>query len=302
MVQPILIGRREVVEMRIERLGLRLAAGSDFELCDPEHDDRYRDYWELYHRLMSRRGVSRDEARAQMRTDTTLIAALMVKRGEAEAMLCGATRRYRDHLPHLFSVIGLAAGVRRAAAVSMLLVPSGTFFMCDTHVNPDPSAEDVAEVTVLAAQAVRRFGIEPKAALLSHSTFGNSKRPEARKMRDALRLIREMAPDLEVDGEMHTDAALDQEIRDLLVPDSPLSGQANLLVMPSLDAANIAFHAVRMLSNSVAVGPMLIGMAQPAHVLTQSISTRGIMNMTALAVAEAQSAQSQPGKVEKAGS
>ncbi len=290
MVEPILIGRRKVVAMRIERLGLRLRQGDDFELCDPQKDDRYREYWELYHDIMSRHGVSREDARTQVRTSTTLIAALMVKRGEAEAMICGANRRYIDHLPHVLSVIGLSQGVKRAAAVSMLLLPSGTMFMCDTHVNPDPSAEEVAELTVLAAQAVRRFGIEPKAALLSHSNFGSSRRPGARKMRDAVKLIRKLDPELEVEGEMHTDSALSEDIRNRLIPNSRLSGRANLLVMPSLDAANIAYNAVRMLADCVAVGPMLIGMAQPAHVLTESIRVRGIMNMTALAVVEAQTA------------
>ena len=290
LVEPILIGRRDVVAMRLERLGLRMKIGEHFELVDPEGDPRYREYWELYHSIMSRHGCSRNEARRIVRTNTTVIAALMVKRGEADALLCGATGRYPQHLPPLFSIIGVRDGVKRAAALSMLLLPKGTFFLCDPFVNPGPTAEQIADYTIMAADEVRRFGIEPRAALLSHSNFGSSQRETAAKMRDALKLIRRMAPDLEIDGEMHADAALSQEIRDRLVPDSTLSGSANLLIMPSLDAANIAYNMLRMLNDGVAVGPMLLGMNQTAHVLQESVTVRGIVNMTALSVVEAQQA------------
>ncbi len=288
LVFPILIGRRDVVQMRIQRLGLRLRIDKDFELCDPQQDPRYREYWELYHSIMSRRGVSINEARTIVRTNTTVIAALMVRRGEADAMICGANGRYPTHLPALFNIIGRAPGVARAAALSMLILPKGTFFLCDPYVNPGPNAEQIASNTVLAAEEVRRFGIVPKAALLSHSNYGSSHRPTARKMREALKLVRKLDPSLEIDGEMHADAALSEEIRNRLVTDSPLKGSANLLIMPSLDAANIAYNMVRMMTDGIAIGPMLLGMNQPAHILQESVTVRGIVNMTALAVAEAQ--------------
>ena len=290
LVEPILIGRREVVAMRLERLGLRMKIGEHFELVDPEGDPRYREYWELYHSITARHGRSRNEARRIVRTNTTVIAALMVKRGEADALLCGATGRFPQHLPPLFSIIGVRDGVKRAAALSMLLLPKGTFFLCDPFVNPGPTAEQIADYTIMAAEEVRRFGIEPRAALLSHSNFGSSDRETAAKMREALKLVRRMAPDLQIDGEMHADAALSQEIRDRLVPDSTLSGSANLLIMPSLDAANIAYNMLRMLNDGVAVGPMLLGMKQTAHVMQESVTVRGIVNMTALSVVEAQQA------------
>ena len=290
LVEPILIGRRDVVAMRLDRLGLRMKIGEHFELVDPEGDPRYREYWELYHSITARHGRSRNEARRIVRTNTTVIAALMVKRGEADALLCGATGRFPQHLPPLFSIIGVRDGVKRAAALSMLLLPKGTFFLCDPFVNPGPTAEQIADYTIMAAEEVRRFGIEPRAALLSHSNFGSSQRETAAKMREALKLVRRMAPDLQIDGEMHADAALSQEIRDRLVPDSTLRGSANLLIMPSLDAANIAYNMLRMLNDGVAVGPMLLGMKQTAHVMQESVTVRGIVNMTALSVVEAQQA------------
>jgi malate dehydrogenase (oxaloacetate-decarboxylating)(NADP+) len=289
IVHPILIGRRAVVERRIEQLGLRLEMGKDFELVDPDGDDRYREYWELYHSLTSRDGVSRNEARYIVRTNTTVIAALMLKRHEADAVICGATGRYREHLPHVFKIIGLRHGVARAAGMSILIMPKGTYFICDTHVNPGPSSDQIADFTILAAETIQRFGIKPKIAVLSHSNFGSSRHPNAKKMRDAVGLIRERAPGLEIDGEMHTDAALSQSLRDALVPDSQLSGTPNLLVMPSLDAANITFNALKMLADGVAVGPLLLGMKQPAHILQETVTARGIANMTAVAVVEAQS-------------
>ena len=288
IVRPILIGRRRVISLRIEQLGLRLKIDEDFDLVDPEGDDRYRVYWELYHSLTSRDGISRNEARFLVRTNNTVIAALMLRQGEAEAMICGATGRYREHIPHVFKIVGVREGVERAAAVSMLIMPKGTIFICDTHVNPGPSAEQIAGFTLLAANTVRRFGIEPKVAALSHSNFGSSQNANAKKMRDAVDKIRALDGSLEIDGEMHSDAALSQDMRDVLVSDSKLSGRANLLIMPSLDAANITFNALRMLADGVAVGPMLVGMAQPAHVVQETVTVRGLVNMTALAVVEAQ--------------
>jgi len=288
IVRPILIGRRNVILLRIEQLGLRLKIDIDFELVDPEKDERYREYWELYHSLLSRSGTSINEARVMVRTNNTVIAALMVNRKEADAMICGATGRYTEHLPHLIKIIGLRPDVTRAAAMSMLIMSKGTYFWVDPYVNPGPSGEQIANITVLAAQNIRRFGIEPKIALLSHSNFGSSNRPTARKMREAVELIRKLAPDLQVDGEMHADAALSEELRGRLVKDSPLTGAANLLVMPSLDAANISYNLVRMLADGLAVGPMLLGMNQPAHILAEGVTARGIMNMTAVAVVEAQ--------------
>ena len=288
IVRPILIGRRNVILLRIEQLGLRLKIDIDFELVDPEKDERYREYWELYHSLLSRSGTSINEARVMVRTNNTVIAALMVNRKEADAMICGATGRYTEHLPHLIKIIGLRPDVTRAAAMSMLIMSKGTYFWVDPYVNPGPSGEQIANITVLAAQNIRRFGIEPKIALLSHSNFGSSNRPTARKMREAVELIRKLAPDLQVDGEMHADAALSEELRGRLVKDSPLTGAANLLVMPSLDAANISYNLVRMLADGLAVGPMLLGMNQPAHILAEGVTARGIMNMTTVAVVEAQ--------------
>ncbi|HIF60855.1 MAG TPA: NADP-dependent malic enzyme [Rhodospirillales bacterium] len=288
IVRPILIGRRNVILLRIEQLGLRLKIDIDFELVDPEKDERYREYWELYHSLLSRSGTSINEARVMVRTNNTVIAALMVNRKEADAMICGATGRYTEHLPHLIKIIGLRPDVTRAAAMSMLIMSKGTYFWVDPYVNPGPSGEQIANITVLAAQNIRRFGIEPKIALLSHSNFGSSNRPTARKMREAVELIRKLAPDLLVDGEMHADAALSEELRDRLIKDSAFTGAANLLVMPSLDAANISYNLVRMLADGLAVGPMLLGMNQPAHILAEGVTARGIMNMTTVAVVEAQ--------------
>ncbi|MDA0240784.1 MAG: NADP-dependent malic enzyme [Proteobacteria bacterium] len=288
IAKPILIGRRNVVTLRIEQLNLRLRIDEDFELCDPDRDERYRDYWELYHSLMERRGVSRNEARTLVRTNTTVIASLMVRRGEADAMLCGATGRYPDHLPHVLNVIGVRDGVDRAATVSILITPKGTFFLCDAFINPDPTAEQIANMTILAADVVRRFGIVPKAALLSHSNFGSSDHRSAGKMREAFALVRKLDPELAVEGEMHGDAALSQGIRETLIGESLFEGSANLFIMPSLDAANIAYTLVSRLAEGVSVGPILTGVRFPAHILPETTTARGIVNMTALAVVEAQ--------------
>jgi len=288
LVKPILIGRRRVVALRIEQLGSRLEIDKDFELVDPEKDDRYREYWELYHSLLSRYGSSINQAKTMVRTNNTVIAALMVRRREADGMICGASGRYTEHLPHLFKIIGLKSGVTRAAAMGMLVISKGTYFCVDPYVNPGPTTEQIADITVLAAKTIRGFGIEPKAALLSHSNFGSSNRPTARKMRDAVSLIRALDPNLEVDGEMHADAAISSRLRDKLVKDSVLTESANLFVMPSLDAANISYNLLRMLADGLAVGPMLLGMDQPAHILAEGVTARGIMNMTAITVVESQ--------------
>ncbi|HLB79575.1 MAG TPA: phosphate acyltransferase, partial [Dongiaceae bacterium] len=291
LVRPILIGRRRVVRQRIERLGLRLRHGVDFEITDPQADRRFRDYWGLYHRLMERKGVTPEHAQAVVRTRNTAIAALMVKRGEAEAMICGVVGRFDRHLKDVLDVIGLRPGVAEAAAVNVLILPHGTFFLCDTQVTPDPTAAQVAEMTLLAAEEVRRFGVTPKVALLSHSSFGSADTASARKMRAALGLIQARAPDLEIDGEMHGDAAVSEVIRLRLFPNSRLKGQANLLVMPTLDAAHISLNLLRSLGEGMSVGPVLVGVAQPAHILAPTASVRGILNMSALAVVEAQAAR-----------
>ena len=286
--KPILIGRAAVIDSRIEKLGLRIKRGADFEICDPEDDPRYREYWELYHSIMERNGVAPAKARTVVRTENTAIAALMVRRGEADAMLAGPVGTYRDNLRHVLDIVGLRAGVKSAAALQMLVLAKGTYFMTDTNVTYDPDAREVAEMTLLAADEVRRFGIVPKVALLSHSNFGSTNEASATKMRDALALIEELAPDLEVEGEMHGDVALSEAARETAFPNARLDGQANLLVMPNLDSANIAFNLVKQLASGLSVGPMLLGVARPAHVLNSSVTVRGTVNMSALTVVDAQ--------------
>jgi len=288
LAKPILVGRPRVVQTRIERLGLRLDARRDVELVNPESDRRFKDYWQTYHGLMQRKGISPDAARTIVRTRNTVIAALAVRRGDADAMICGVTGLYHRHLAHIRNVIGVEPGVHELSALSLLILPSGTYFLADTYVTPDPSAEEVVEMTLLAAAHLRRFGIEPKIALLSHSNFGSSNDASARKMRDALQMLHERAPDLEVEGEMHGDAALNAATRAHIFPHSKLTGAANLLIMPNLDAANIAFNLVKELGEGLPVGPILIGTAAPAHILTPSVTARGVVNMSAIAVVDAQ--------------
>jgi len=285
IARPTLVGRREVVQMRIERLGLRLRMGEDFVLVDPSNDPRYREYSMAYHRLAERRGVTPQIARLEMRRRYTLIGAMLMHMGAADAMLCGVVGRYNSHLRFIDHVIGLRSGVKNYAAMNTLLLPNRTVFICDTYVNYDPTAEQIAEMTVLAAEEIRRFGITPRVALLSHSSFGTADTPSAVKMREALALLEDLAPDLEVEGEMHGDAALSTEIRAQVFPHSRLKDEANLLVMPTLDAANIAFNLLKTAAgDGITVGPILLGVARPVHILTPSATVRRIVNMTALTV------------------
>ena len=288
LARPTVIGRWFVVEQRIERLGLRIRLDEDFDLVDPQDDPRYRDYWTLYHELMARRGVSPDDAREVVRTSPTAIAALMVKRGEADAMICGTIGRYHGHFKHVLDVIGKREGVDDVSALTAVVLSKGTYFLADTHVSPAPTVDEIVEMALLAVDSVRRFGTEPKVALLSHSNFGSSDTETSLKMRRAAAILQRDHPELEVEGEMHADSALDERIRSHAYPDSKLTGSANLLIMPTLDAANIAFNLMKVLGEGLTVGPMLIGMAQPAHVLATSVTARGIVNMTAFAVVDAQ--------------
>jgi len=292
LASPILVGRPEVVQMRIERAGLRLQPGRDFELVDPENDPRFRSYWETYRSLMAREGVTPEAAKAAVRRSNTLISSLMVRRGEAEAMLCGLVGRFDLHLAHVRSVIGLESGARTLAAMNALMLDKHTLFVTDTFVNEEPGVEELAEIARMAAAEVRRFGVPPKVAFLSHSIFGSSERASARRMRAARDLFVQRCPDVECDGEMHGDAALSEEVRRGYLPESTLSGAANLLVLPNLDAANILFNVLKMTGgHGVTVGPMLLGAARPAHILTPSATVRRVVNMTALAVADSAEAR-----------
>ena len=288
LARPILIGRPEVITNRIQKLGLRLRIGENCELTNPLLDDRYVQYWQRYHELMERRGVTPSRAREIVRTRTSTIAALMVELGQADAGICGTVGRYLDHFNEVRDVIGLAEGVHDLSAVTLLIMQGGAFFLADTHVTMNPEADDLVEMTMLAAEEVRRFGIEPKVAFLSHSNFGSTDHPNAVKMRTAVAKLRQRAPDLEVEGEMHGDFAVDVQSRAAIFPNSQLKGTANLLIMPNLDSANIAFNLLKSTGNGLPVGPMLVGSAKPVHVLNQSVTVRGILNMSAVAVVDAQ--------------
>ncbi len=288
LAKLILVGRPAVVERRIERYGLRIRTGTDFELVNPESDPRYREYWTEYHRLTDRRGVSRQYAQIEMRRRHTLIGAMMIHRGEAEGMICGTFGTYASHLQYVDQVIGRRPGAKHFYAMNVLMLPRRTVFICDTYVHLDPTAEELAEMTALAAEAVRRFGVVPKAALLSHSSFGSSDAPSAQKMRRALELTLSLAPELEIEGEMHGDAALNAELRLAGFPRSRLKEEANLLIMPTLDAANIAFNLLKTAAgDGITIGPILLGAARPVHILTSSATVRRIVNMTALTVVDA---------------
>jgi len=293
LAKPILVGRPRVVEERIERLGLRIEKDKDFELVNPDDDPRYYDYWSLYHQIMKRRGVSPDIAKAVVRTRGTAIAALMVKRREADGVVCGVVGRFHSKLEYLTNVLGLKPGVDSAATLSAVALEDRVVFFCDTHANANPSPEHIAATTIMAAQRVRDFGMQPKIALLSHSNFGSHADPSAQKMRDVYVLLKANAPDLAVEGEMSGDAALLPGIRERLFPESAFEGAANLFIMPDMDSAQIPFHLVCVLANGVSIGPMLMGTRQPAHILTPSITARGIVNVTALCVVEAQQFEAQ---------
>ncbi|THF61571.1 NADP-dependent malic enzyme [Pseudothauera rhizosphaerae] len=288
LARPILIGRPGVIEMRIKKIGLSLVPGRDFEVVNPESDPRYRDLWNEYFRLMSRDGVTPDIAKAKMRRDTTLIGAMLLRTGDADALVCGTFGTYDYHLKQVQDVIGLKPGCKQFAAMNILLLPKRTLAITDTYVNESPSAEEVAEIARMAADELRRFGVEPRAALLSHSNFGSSSSASARKMRAASDILRATDPGLICDGEMHGDAALSTEIRAKVNPESTLQGEANLLVMPNLDAANISFNLMKIANgDGVSVGPMLLGAAQPVHILTPSATVRRLVNITAVAVVDA---------------
>ncbi len=288
LVKPILVGRTEVVNQRIHDLGLRLQMGQDFQLTDPDSDERFAEYWQQYFELTGRDGVSPAEARTVIRTRNTAIAAMMLRRGEANAMICGTEGRFAAHLAYVRQIVGKADGVRDLSTLTALILPAGTFFICDSHVTVDPSPEEIAEMTVLATKAIGRLGITPKVALLSHSNFGTHSDPSAIKMRRATELLRKQAPHLEADGEVHADTALDEALRKMVMPESQLTGRANLLVMPNLDAAHITYSTLKVLGGGVSIGPILLGARKPAHVVTSSITVRGLINMTSLAVVEAQ--------------
>ncbi len=288
IARPTLIGRPAVIEERIERFGLRLRAGVDFDVVSTENDARYRDYWQSYHLLTERKGVTAQMAKIEMRRRLTLIGAMLLHKNEVDGMICGTWGNTPLHLHYIDQVIGKRPGVKTYAAMTGLILPGRTVNLVDTHINYDPTAEQLAEITIMAAEEMMRFGQRPKAALLSHSNFGSSNQPSAVKMRDALALIQQQAPWLEVDGEMHGDTALDEAYRMDIMPRSTLSGEANLLVMPNIDAANIAYNLLKVAAgNNIALGPVLLGAAKPVCILTPSATVRRIVNMTAMTVADA---------------
>ena len=292
LAKPWLVGRASVITARIEKLGLRLKQGRDYEIVNIDDDPRYRDYWQTYHRLTERKGVTEQFAKIEMRRRLTLITAMLLHKGEVDGMICGTWGSTNQHLAHIDQIIGRRSGVNTYACMNGLILPGRQIFLVDTHVNYDPTAEQLAEITILAAEEMLRFGVSPKAALLSHSSFGSSNQPSAVKMRDALALIQAQAPWLEVDGEMHGDAALDVSLRHELMPRSTLIGEANLLVLPNIDAANISYNLLKTAAGGgIAIGPVLLGAAKPAHILTPSATVRRIVNMTALTVADANAAR-----------
>ncbi|MGC2856866.1 NADP-dependent malic enzyme [Novispirillum sp. DQ9] len=287
IARPILLGRREAIAGRVKDLGLRLRLDDDVQVIEPVRDIRYHSYADAYWRIMRRRGVSPDHAATIVRSSSTAFGALMVRRREADAVICGTAGRYHDHLAHVRDIIGGDGEQAVYAAMNALILEKGTIFVADTYVNAEPTAEQIAEITRLSAAEVRRFGIEPKVALLSHSNFGTADTASARRMRAALEILWREDPDLEVEGEMHSDSALSEALRNRIFPGSRLKGQANLLIMPSADAANIAFNMVKVLGEGLNVGPILLGPRSPAHIVTPSITVRGLLNMTALSVVEA---------------
>nr|WP_269498190.1 NADP-dependent malic enzyme [Castellaniella sp. S9] len=289
IAQPILVGRPSVIQMRVQKFGLRLVPGQNVEIVDPEDDARFNETWSAYYKLRGREGVTPDIAKAMVRKHNSLIGVMLLQRGDADAMICGVASRFDNQLRYVQEVIGLKDGAQTYAAMNVLMLPTQTLFICDTHVNEDPTAEQVADMTIQAAAEVRRFGIVPKIALLSHSNFGSRPTASSMKMAEARRIIQARAPDLEVDGEMHADSALSEKIRNKAFPDTTLAGAANLLITPNLDTGNITYNMLKMTgSNGVAMGPVLLGAARPVHILTTSSTVRRIVNMTALAVVDAQ--------------
>jgi malate dehydrogenase (oxaloacetate-decarboxylating)(NADP+) len=288
IARPTLIGRPAIIAQRIEKFGLRLKEGLDYDIVNVEQDARYRDFWQTYHRMTERQGVTEQTAKIEMRRRLSLIGAMLLQKGDVDGMICGTWGNTAHHLPYIDQVIGKRAGVHTYAAMNALLLPDRQLFIVDTHVNYDPTAEQLAEITTMAAEEMMRFGVRPKAALLSHSNFGSSNQPSALKMRHALELLRQQTPWLEVDGEMHGDVALDAAARAAIMPNSTLAGPANLLVLPNIDAANIAYNLLKTAAGgNIAIGPVLLGAAKPVHILTASTTVRRIVNMTALTVADA---------------
>ena len=282
--RPILVGRRDNITRMISHLGLRIKPEQDFDLFDQTSDKRVPAITEEYQRLVIREGISPSHAQRVVRAGSTVVAGLLLRRGDADAMICGSVGRYHTHLRHVEQVVGKAGGVRGFATLSGLILPQGPLFMADTYVSYDPQPEHLAEITLLACEQLRRFGIEPKVALLSHSNFGTETTPSASKMREVLSILNTWSPNLEVEGEMHSDAALSQFIRDEIFPSSRLKGTANLLIMPSLDAANIAFNLLKVASDAIVLGPVLLGASKPVHIVTPSATVRGLLNMSAIAL------------------
>ena len=283
-----IIGRPPVIEHRLEKANLRIRPGVDFDIVNPESDERYRECWTAYHKLMVRRGITPAIAKEALRRKPTLIGAMLLRLGYADGLLCGMTGQYSRHLGIINEVIGKRQGTNTLAAMNYLMLPGRSLFICDTHINENPTAEEIAEMTLMAAEQVRRFGIHPKVALLSHSNFGSGSSESARKMSRAAALLSAISSgELEIDGEMHGDSALSEDIRREAHPDSPLKGEANLLVMPNIDAANISYNLLKMTGGEgVTIGPILLGAARPVHVLTATATVRRLVNMTALAVVE----------------
>jgi len=287
IARPILIGRPSVIEARIERFGLNLRPGTDFEIINPDDDPRYRDYVTLFHSLVGRSGVTPDTARQVVRTNTTVIGGLAVKRGEADALICGLQGRFIKHVRDIRSIIGLQDGVADVSALSLLIMPRGAFFLADTYVNQDPTPDEIVGITLQARNHLKRFNIEARVALLSYSNFGSRDGDSAFKMREVYNKLKVLAPDLIVEGEMQGDLALNQELRERYIPDTILSGEANLLIFPNLDAANLSMTLLKEMNNALSVGPILMGPRAPAHILAPSVTSRGIVNMAAIAATEA---------------
>jgi malate dehydrogenase (oxaloacetate-decarboxylating)(NADP+) len=288
LAKPILVGRPVVLQQRIEKFGLRIKPEIDFEIINPEYDERYRDYWQTYYDLTRRKGITEQYAKLEMRRRHTLIGSMMIRKGDADGMICGTYGTTDLHLKYIEQVLGKREGVNVYAAMNAVILPDRQVVLVDTHVNENPTAPQLAEITMMAAEEMRRFGVLPRVALLSHSNFGSSNSESARKMREVLAILRDLAPDMEVDGEMHGDTALNADMMKKMMPDTPLKGAANLLVMPNIDAANISYNLLKVAAgNGIAIGPILLGCAKPVHVLTPSATVRRIVNMTALCVVDA---------------